>query len=200
MKFNPQIGDTIVTKERGNFICANYEEYVESKDLIYRPEYASAHICGVRKNGDGFMTWNEYGRCLEDEYYIAEIIPQKKTSHPNPGDIIVTRNNLRWICMQKEDYESKFNVGSFPEVIFAKSERFGIGSHMRWKSFDGKADRDEYDIAEVIPAQKPEIKITAEISHESKIKILELENARQRHRGWRFAMLRMLLRKEGVDV
>ena len=113
-EFNPQIGDTIVTKERGNFICANYEEYVKSKDLIYRPRYASARICGVRKNGHGFATWNEYGICLEDEYNIAEIIP----------------------------------------------------------------------------AQKPEIKITAEISQESKIKILELENA----------MLRMLLRKEGVDV
>ena len=95
--------------------------------------------------------------------------------------------------MQKEDYESEFNVG-FPEVIFAKSERFGIGSHMRWKSFDGKADMDEYNIAEVIPAQKPEIKITAEISQESKIKILELENEMFR------MLLRMLLRKEGVDV
>lgn len=113
-EFNPQIGDTIVTKERGNFICANYEEYVESKDLIYCPDYASAHICGVRKNGDSFMIWNKYGKRLEEGYNIAEIIP----------------------------------------------------------------------------AQKPEIKITAEISQESKIKILELENA----------MLRMLLRKEGVDV
>ena len=110
--------------------------------------------------------------------------------NPKPGDIIVTRNNQRWVCMQKEDYESIFNVGSFPEVIFAKSEMFGIGRHMRWTSFDGKAYMDEYSIAEIIPAQKPEIKITAEISQESKIKILELENA----------MLRMLLRKEGVDV
>lgn len=113
-EFNPQIGDTLVTKERGNFICANYKEHVESKDLIYHPKYASARICGVRKNGDSFMIRNEYGRCLEEEYHITEIIP----------------------------------------------------------------------------AQKPEIKITAEISQESKIKILELENA----------MLRMLLRKEGVDV
>ena len=110
--------------------------------------------------------------------------------NPKPGDIIVTRNDERWVCMEKEDYESKFNTGPFPEVIFAKSERFGMGSHMRWKSFDGKANRDAYSIAEIIPAQKPEIKITAEISQESKIKILELENA----------MLRMLLRKEGVDV
>lgn len=37
--FNPQIGDTIVTKEQGNFICANYEEYVEREGLI----------CGVRE-------------------------------------------------------------------------------------------------------------------------------------------------------
>ena len=92
--------------------------------------------------------------------------------------------------MQKEDYESKFNVGSFTEVVFAKSLIDGIGSHMRWKSFDGKANRDAYSIAEIIPAQKPEIKITAEISQESKIKILELENS----------MLRSLLRKEGIDV
>ena len=104
--FNPQIGDTIVTKERGNFICANYEEYAERE--------REGLICGVREHGTTFMSWNKYGKSLEDEYSIAEIIP----------------------------------------------------------------------------AQKPEIKITAEISQESKIKILELENA----------MLRMLLRKEGVDV
>ena len=92
--------------------------------------------------------------------------------------------------MQKEDYESKFNVGSFTEVVFAKSLIDGIGSHMRWKSFDGKCSNEDYSIAKIIPAQKPEIKITVEISQESKIKVLELENA----------MLRMLLREEGVDV
>ena len=113
-EFNPQIGDTIVTKERGNFICANYEGYVGRKGIGYVFEYASKPICGVREDGDSFMIWNEYGEC----------------------------------------------------------------------------DREYYSIAEIIPAQKPEIKITAEISQESKIKILELENA----------MLRMLLRKEGVDV
>ena len=111
--------------------------------------------------------------------------------NPQIGDIIVTRNGERWVCMEKEDYESNFYLCSFPEVIFAKSERFGIGSHMRWKSFDGECDIDQdYSIVEVLPAQKQEIKITAEISQESKIKILELENA----------MLRSLLRKEGVDV
>lgn len=107
-EFNPQIGDTIVTKEQGNFICSNYEEYAESEGII----------CGVRENGTTFMTWNKYGKRLEEGYHIAEIIP----------------------------------------------------------------------------AQKPEIKITAEISQESKIKILELENAMLR------MLLRMLLRKEGVDV
>ena len=110
--FNPQIGDTIVTKEQGNFICANYREYIKNKGLAYVPEYALEPICGVRDSG--FNTWDECGKC---------------------------------------------------------------GS-------------DEFDIVEIIPAQKPEIKITVEISQESKIKILELENA----------MLRMLLRKEGVDV
>jgi hypothetical protein len=106
-KFNPQIGDTIVTKEQGNFICANYREYVENKGLTYIPEYASASICGVRD--EGFNTWDKYGEC---------------------GSVA-------------------------------------------------------FDIVEIIPAQKPEIKITVEISQESKIKILELENA----------MLRMLLQR-----
>ena len=108
-EFNPQIGDTIVTKEQGNFICANYKEYVESKGIGYVFEYASKPICGVCDSG--FNTWNKHGKCGNDAFNIVEIIP----------------------------------------------------------------------------AQKPEIKITAEISQESKIKILELENA----------MLRMLLRKEG---
>ena len=114
MKFNPKIVDIIVTKERGNFICASYEEYVKSKGLEYISKYASKPICGVREDGNSFNVWNKCGKC------------------PN----------------------------------------------------------DAFSIAEIIPAQKPEIKITAEISQESKIKILELENA----------MLRMLLRKEGVDV
>ena len=60
--------------------------------------------------------------------------------------------------------------------------------------------------------KKPESKDDAEISQDFKIKVLELENTRQRQRlkaigqqgcpqrGWCFAMLRMLLRKEGVDV
>ena len=112
MKFNPQIGDTIVTKEQGNFICANYREYVGNECLAYIPKYASAPICGVCDSG--FSIWDECGKC---------------------------------------------------------------GS-------------DAFDIVEIIPAQKPEIKITVEISQDFKIKVLELENA----------MLRMLLRKEGVDV
>ena len=112
MKFNPRIGDTIVTKKQGNFICANYNEYVENEGIEYFPKYASEPICGVCD--EGFNTWDKYGKCVNDGFNIVEIIP----------------------------------------------------------------------------AQKPEIKITAEISQESKIKILELENA----------MLRMLLRKEGVDV
>ena len=97
---------------RGNFICSNYNEYVESNGLEFISYYAEASICGVCDYG--FNTWDEYGKCGSDAFNIVEIIP----------------------------------------------------------------------------AKKPEIKITAEISHESKIKILELENA----------MLRMLLRKEGVDV
>ena len=112
MKFNPRFGDIIVTKDRGNYVCANYREYVENKGLEYIPEYASEPICGVCYSG--FNIWDKYGKCGSDAFNIVEIIP----------------------------------------------------------------------------AQKPEIKITAEISQESKIKILELENA----------MLRMLLRKEGVDV
>lgn len=123
-EFNPQIGDTIVTKERGNYICANYEEYVEREGLNYNPRYASKPICGVRESGHGFTVWDKYGKC----------------------------------------------------------------------------SRDEYSIVEIIPAQKPEIKIDTEISQGFKIKVLELENLRQPHRGWRFVMLRTLLRKEGVEI
>ena len=104
MKFNPQIGDTIVTKKQGNFICASYEEDIKSEGLIH----------GVRENGTTLITWNDCGRC--------------------------------WL--------------------------------------------DEYSIVETIPAQKPETNAAEEISQESKIKILELENS----------ILRSMLRKEGVDV
>lgn len=111
-EFNPQIGDTIVTKERGNFICANYEEYIERKGVEFVSHYADAPICGVRD--DCFNTWDKYGKCSVDEFNIAEIIP----------------------------------------------------------------------------AQKPETNAAEEISQDFKIKVLELENS----------MLRTMLRKEGVDV
>ena len=77
-EFNPQIGDTIVTKERGNFICVSYKEYAENKGLKYYPTYASEPICGVRKNEIGFNTWNKHGECSLDEYSIVEIIPAQK--------------------------------------------------------------------------------------------------------------------------
>ena len=94
-EFNPQIGDTIVTKGRGNFICANYEEHIESKGLGYVFEYASKPICGVRDSGCCFMTWDRYGKCRNDDFNILEIIPKNNHFSPNPGDIIVTRNNQR---------------------------------------------------------------------------------------------------------
>ena len=189
-EFNPQIGDTIVTKERGNFICANYEEYIESKDLSYRPEYASAHIFGVRKYGDGFMTWNENGRCLEEKYCIVEIIPQKKTFHPNPGDTIVTKEKGNFICGNYKEYVESKGIG-YAFEYYASRPICGVrdSGFNTWDEY-GKCRNEAFNIVEIIPAQKPEIKITVEISQESKIKTLELENA----------MLRMLLRKEGVDV
>ena len=51
MKFNPQIGDIIVTKDRGNYICANYCEYVEEKGIRYKEIYAQKPICGVSETG-----------------------------------------------------------------------------------------------------------------------------------------------------
>lgn len=75
-EFNPQIGDTIVTKERGNFICANYEEYIEREGFEFISHYADAPICGVRD--DGFNTWDKYGKCRSDALNIVEIIPAQK--------------------------------------------------------------------------------------------------------------------------
>jgi hypothetical protein len=80
-KFNPQIGDTIVTKEEGNFICANYREYVENKGLTYIPEYASASICGVRD--EGFNTWDKYGECGSVEFDIRRDYSSTKTRNQN---------------------------------------------------------------------------------------------------------------------
>ena len=185
-EFNPQIGDTIVTKERGIFICANYKEYVESKGIGYA-FYASKPICGVRDGG--FNTWDKYGKCRNEAFNIVEIIPQKKTFHPNPGDTIVTKEEGNFICANYKEYVENKGLEYIPR--YASEPICGVcdSGFNTWDKY-GKCRDDAFDIVEIIPAQKPEIKITAEISQESKIKVLELENA----------MLRYLLRKEGVDV
>ena len=78
MKFNPQIGDIIVTKDRGNYVCANYREYVENKCLAYIPEYASEPICGVSEIG--FCVWGYDGKAVLDAYNIAKVIPKHQAT------------------------------------------------------------------------------------------------------------------------
>ena len=78
MKFNPQIGDIIVTKDRGNYICANYCEYVEEKGLDYRESYAQKPICGVSETG--FCVWDYDGKAVLDAYNIAKVIPKHQAT------------------------------------------------------------------------------------------------------------------------
>ena len=78
MKFNPQIGDIIVTKDRGNYICANYCEYVEEKGIGYNESYAQKPICGVSETG--FCVWGYDGKAVLDAYTIAKVIPKHQAT------------------------------------------------------------------------------------------------------------------------
>ena len=78
MKFNPQIGDIIVTKDRGNYVCANYCEYVEEKGIGYNEIYAQKPICGVSETG--FCVWGYDGKAVLDAYNIAKVIPKHKAT------------------------------------------------------------------------------------------------------------------------
>ena len=81
MKFNPQIGDTIVTKEKGNFICANYCEYVEENGIDYYESYAQKPVFGVSEAG--FCVWDYDGKSGADEfdaYNIAKVIPKHQAT------------------------------------------------------------------------------------------------------------------------
>ena len=80
-EFNPQIGDTIVTKERGNFICANYCEYVKENGIGYYESYAQKPVCGVSENS--FCVWDSDGKSGSDAfdaYDIAEVIPKHRAT------------------------------------------------------------------------------------------------------------------------
>ena len=78
MKFNPQIGDIIVTKDRGNYVCANYCEYVEEKGIGYYESYAQKPICGVSETG--FCVWGYDGKAVLDAYNIAKVIPKHQAT------------------------------------------------------------------------------------------------------------------------
>ena len=78
MKFNPQIGDIIVTKDRGNYVCANYCEYVEEKGIGYNEIYAQKPICGVSEIG--FCVWGYDGKAVLDAYNIAKVIPKHQAT------------------------------------------------------------------------------------------------------------------------
>lgn len=77
MKFNPQIGDIIATKDRGNYVCANYCEYVEEKGIGYNESYAQKPICGVSESG--FCVWDYDGKSVLDAYNITKVIPKHQS-------------------------------------------------------------------------------------------------------------------------
>ena len=70
---------------------------------------------------------------------------------PEPGDVIVTRNGMRWICATRETIREK--TGSDPDIRYADNP---IKAHsvdgyifMTWKG----NETGDYAIAEVIPAK-----------------------------------------------
>lgn len=101
--------------------------------------------------------------------------------YPDPGDTIITRNGMQWICVAECNYNYGNNKN---KAIYAHSIKYGSGSHMDWKSHNGMAEYQRaYDIVEVIPFKKKE-----DIS--LKIRALEFENA----------YLRKLLYKQGIEI
>ena len=85
---------------------------------------------------------------------------------PEIGDVIVTRNGMRWICATSETIREK--VGADPDIHYAddpiKAHRVDCGSFMTWKDdetggYGGSFmewtvdETGGYAIAEVIPAK-----------------------------------------------
>ena len=70
---------------------------------------------------------------------------------PEIGDVIVTRNGMRWICATSETIREK--VGADPDIHYAddpiKAHRVDCGSFMTWKD----DETSDYAIVEVIPAK-----------------------------------------------
>ncbi len=70
---------------------------------------------------------------------------------PEIGDVIVTRNGMRWICATSETIREKLGVD--PDINYAddpiKAYRVDWGSFMTWKD----NETSDYAIVEVIPAK-----------------------------------------------
>lgn len=70
---------------------------------------------------------------------------------PELGDIIVTRNGMRWVCATSDTIREK--TGGDPDINYAdapiKAHRVDCGSFMTWKD----EVPSDYAIVEVIPAK-----------------------------------------------
>lgn len=174
-----QVGDKVV---RTKHFFNTFEEGVpytvddvdDDEDTIQLKEF-----------GDDW--WNENNFKLYQE-------PAQKTFNPKPGDIIVTEGEGNWVCVDKVD--KRFDA--YPDYDF-----FGIqGSSFQGWTTDGSVYKDSellspcilhrYAVKEIIPASSNNpVAIPQENSDLSfQVKALELENQ----------MLRVLLRREGVEV
>lgn len=141
---------------------------------------------------------NDNGCEWDEDYFDLYQEPAEKTFNPKPGDIIVTEGQGAWICADRSD--KRFSM-------YQDYDFFGVrGSQFQAWVSDGKAYIDSiaedvahiygpYNVKAIIPAFSGCTKDAKTSSQEGKdldfkIKALELENQ----------MLRMLLRREGVEV
>lgn len=139
------------------------------------------------------------GTLWDEDYFELYQEPAQKTFNPKPGDVIVTNNGKKYKYMSREEY---CRFGGFSTDYYKDYTIFGWDitainpqyfQHMRWLRTDGKASCDHgFDIKEIIPASSNNpVAISQQPQDLSfQVKALELENQ----------MLRMLLRREGVEV
>lgn len=137
---------------------------------------------------------NRDGCAWDEAYFDLYQEPAQKTFNPKPGDIIVTEGEGNWVCVDKT--HDRYSAYQDYDFIGVNNDGFTAwmanGTAYHGPNNPDPHIYDEFRIKEIIPASSNNpVAISQQPQDLSfRIKALELENQ----------MLRMLLRRKGVDV
>jgi len=135
------------------------------------------------------------GTLWDEEYFDLYQEPAQKTFNPQQGDLIVTEGEGIWVCSTVQEINKLKGISFHTSnpIVGYQRDASGYIQHQDWDEYgSASAFYTEFQIKKIIPAstnnpvdvpQSPQ-----DLSFQ--VKALELENQ----------MLRMLLRREGIEV